>query len=185
MNNIETKHLKTRWIHLFNNTMHKFFINKNVLDIGCLDGYSTNNFIKNNAKSAIGIDIEPSYIEQAKLEYPNIVFKTEDAEQLNSFEGIDVISCLGLIYFLKDPVKFLKKLAIQKNANTIIIETVFNNGETYFNDNLCFLNIDIIKSFFIDDGWQISFEKMFKLKHINNKEFNFGNRIIVVFERQP
>lgn len=164
--------------------MHKFFINKNVLDIGCLDGYSTNQFIKNNAKSAIGIDIEPSYTKQAKLQYPNIVFKTEDAEQFNNFEGIDLISCLGLIYFLKDPVKFLKKLSLQKNANTIIIETVFNNYGTYFDNDLCFLNIDTIKSFFIDTGWKISFEKMFKLKHVSNKNFNFGNRIVIVFERQ-
>jgi len=187
MNNIETKHLKTRWIHLFNNTMHKFFINKNVLDIGCLDGYSTNHFIKNNAKSVIGIDIEPSYIEQAKLKYPNIVFKIEDAEQLNNFEAIDVISCLGLIYLLKDPLSFLNKISKQINSDTIIIETVLNNGKEYINNGFCFTNIDETKQIFINNNWYISYEKTFTTKdivHKINNDINFGNRIVLVFERQ-
>ena len=76
-------------------------------------------------------------------------------------------------------------MAIQESANTVIIETVFNNDKTYLNDDLYYLNINTIKTIFIDNNWKISFEKFFKLKQINdNKNFNFGDRIIIVFERQ-
>ena len=107
---MKTERLKIRWAHLFNKKMHKFFVDKNVLDIGCLDGYSTNQFFKHNAKNVVGIDIDPKYIEEAIKKYSNIVFKLQDAEEINNFKGLDVISCLGLIYFLKDPIKFLKNL---------------------------------------------------------------------------
>lgn len=182
---MNTERLKIRWAHLFNEEMHKFFVDKNVLDIGCLNGYSTNQFFKHNAKNVVGIDIDPNYIDEAIKNYSNIVFKLQDAEEIDNFKEIDVVSCLGLIYFLKDPIKFLKKLAIQENANTVIIETVFNNNKTYLNDDLYYLNIDIIKTIFTNNHWKISFEKFFKLKQINdNKNFNFGDRIIIVFERQ-
>jgi 2-polyprenyl-3-methyl-5-hydroxy-6-metoxy-1,4-benzoquinol methylase len=187
MNSIETKHLKTRWIYLFNNDIHKFFINKNVLDIGCLDGYSTNQFIKNGAKNATGIDIENKYIKKAKLEYPNITFKIKDAEQLNNFKNIDVISCLGLIYLLTDPVKFLTTISIQKNSNTIIIETVLNNNKICIENGFYFLNTGLIKKIFQDNGWTLSYEKIFIVKDIANKinnDIDFGNRIMLVFERK-
>ena len=186
--NIETKHLKTRWIHLFNNHMHKFFIDKNVLDIGCLDGYSSYQFVKHNAKSVIGIDIEPKYIEEAKLEYTDITFKIQDAEtiKIDYFDDIDVISCLGLIYLLNDPIKFLNTLSIQNKANIVIIETVYNNFINYDNNGFYFLNTDVIKKIFIENNWNISLEKRFKIKDIShqiNENINFANRIVLVFER--
>ena len=181
--NMNTRRLKMRWAHLFNKEMHKFFVDKNVLDIGCLDGYSTNQFFKHNAKNVVGIDINPIFIEEAVKEYPYINFKLQDAETINNFKGIDVVSCLGLIYFLKDPINFLKNLSIQEDANTIIIETFFNTDQTYFNDYLYLLNIHVIKKIFTDNNWKISFEKNFMLQKIdnNNKNFNFGDRIILVF----
>lgn len=183
---MNTKRLKIRWIHLFNKQMHKFFVNKNVLDIGCLDGYSTNQFFKHNAKNVVGIDINPIFIEEAVKQYPHINFKLQDAEEIDNFKEIDVVSCLGLIYFLKDPIKFLKNLAIQENANTVIIETYFNTDETYYSDDLYLLNINTIKEIFTSNHWKISFEKIFTLKKIDNsnKNFNFGDRVIIVFERQ-
>lgn len=189
--NIETKHLKTRWIHLFNKNMHQFFINKNVLDIGCLDGYSTNQFLKNNAKLVVGIDIEPKYIDKARLEYPNIDFDIQDAENIDLsvyFKNFDVISCLGLIYLLKSPTKFLNDLSVQNDVNTIIIETVYNNSKTFYNKNFSFLNVDNIKNIFLSNGWKMSLEKQFIIEQIDNQindYINFKNRIVFVFERMP
>jgi 2-polyprenyl-3-methyl-5-hydroxy-6-metoxy-1,4-benzoquinol methylase len=185
---IETKHLKTRWTYLFNNTMHHFFINKNVLDIGCLDGYSTYHFIKHNAKNAIGIDIESKYIEKAKLKYPDIVFKVQDAESIEDdyFNNIDVVSCLGLIYLLNNPIKFINNLSAQNKSNTIIIETVDNNFVSYSKNNFYFLNINIVKKIFTDNNWKVSLEKRFTVKEIDhqiNENINFANRVILVFER--
>lgn len=186
---IETKHLKTRWIHLFNNTMHKFFIDKNVLDIGCLDGYSSYQFVKHNAKNVVGIDIEPKYIEEAKLEYLGITFKIQDAEEINidyDLNNIDVVSCLGLIYLLNNPIKFLSNMSVQNKADTIIIETVYNNAENYSKDRFYFLNINIIKKIFTNNNWKISLEKTFTTKDIDhkiNENINFANRIVLVFER--
>ena len=186
--NMETEHLRSRWVHMFDDTMHKIFVNKNVLDIGCLDGYSTNQFVINNAKNVVGIDINLTYIERAIKKYPNIVFKLKDAEELNNFEGWDVISCLGLIYLLKDPVKFLKTLSMQKNANTIIIETASNNYETYRDKNFYFLNNNIIKKIFLDNGWKISHDKFYNIEELPPSNFSntisFTNRIVLIFERQ-
>ena len=186
--NIKTDHLTSRWLNLFDNRMHKFFVNKNVLDIGCLDGYSTNQFIKYNAKSAVGIDIDERYIAKAIKKYPDIIFKLEDAEKINNFEGLDTISCLGLIYFLKDPIKFLKTISMQKKANTVIIETVNNNYEIYRDKNFCFLNVDTIKKIFLDNEWKVSYNEVYNMKELTNSIFsnniNFVDRVILVFERQ-
>ena len=171
--------------------MHQFFINKNVLDIGCLDGYSTNQFLKNNARLAVGIDIEPKYINKARLEYPDIDFDIQDAENINSnifFKNFDVISCLGLIYLLKNPTKFLNDLSVQNDANTIIIETVYNNSKTFYNKNFSFLNVDNIKNIFLLNGWKMSLEKQFITEQISNQVndyINFKNRVVFVFERMP
>jgi 2-polyprenyl-3-methyl-5-hydroxy-6-metoxy-1,4-benzoquinol methylase len=185
---METEHLKSRWMHMFNNNMHKFFVNKNVLDIGCLDGYSTNQFLVNNAKNVVGIDIDTAYIERAIKKYPNIVFKLQDAEEINNFEGSDTISCLGLIYCLKDPIQFLKTLATQNKANIIIIETASNNYETYRDKNFCFLNNNIIKKIFLDNGWTISYNEFYSIEELPSSNFSksisFTDRIILVFERQ-
>jgi len=186
--NMETEHLKSRWTNMFNEKMHKFFVNKNVLDIGCLDGYSTNQFVINNAKSALGIDINPRYISRAIKKYPNIIFKLQNAEEINNFEGLDVISCLGLIYLLRNPVNFLKNLSIQKKANTIIIETVYNNYEVYSDNNFCFLNVDTIENLFLDSGWKVSYKELYNMKELTPSIFSnnisFTDRIILVFERQ-
>ena len=84
---MNTERLKIRWAHLFNEEMHKFFVNKNVLDIGCLNGYSTNQFFKHNAKNVVGIDIDPKYVDEAIKNYSNIVFKLQDAEEIDNFKG--------------------------------------------------------------------------------------------------
>lgn len=185
---METKHLQKRWLNMFNNNVNKFFINKTVLDIGCLDGYSTNQFIRFGCKSAIGIDIESKYIKKAKLEYPEINFKVQDAEEIdfNYLDNIDVVSCLGLTYLLHDPIKFLNNLSTQNKSNTIIIETVYNNSENYPENSPRILNADVIKNFFINKNWKLSYEKIFTINQINNqinKDINFANRIILVFER--
>jgi len=184
---METKHIITRWVHLFDETTKNFFINKNVLDIGCLDGYSTNQFIKYGASKATGLDIEKEYINRAIKQYPNINFKIEDAEQITNFKDVDVISCLGLIYLLNNPIKFLDKISLQNQANTIIIETVNNTKNTYIVNNYHVININIIKKIFTNNNWNLSFEKVFLPSQMNCKfdnEINFGNRIILIFERK-
>ncbi len=185
------RYLDNRWAHLFENKIRTSFINKNVLDLGCLDGYGTYKFIKYGANSAIGIDIDTEYIHSAQKEYPNIDFIIADIEDYDFekyFLKVDVISCLGLIYLLKNPKYFLEYISSVKSIKTVIIEAINykDNQELLLFENLKLLNINAIKNIFNENGWHVSFEKDFQIKTLNYKILNnltFGDRIILIFEK--
>jgi SAM-dependent methyltransferase len=209
-NNVETtKHLKLstkglteRWENIFEKNIIKFFINKKILDLGCLDGYGTNLFINYGAKNAAGIDIDERYIDEAIKTYPKINFKTMDVENvelINEFKNIDVVSCLGLIYLLKDPYLFLNILSNSNEIKTVLIETVNNTEhEDLFNfqekkkflteHDYNFRNINNIETIFTKNKWNLVYKKIFKINFKNNRKIkdnlHFGDRVILVFERQ-
>ncbi len=66
--NIKTDHLTSRWINLFDNRMHKFFVNKNVLDIGSGSGELID-IIKYEAKKIFAADISSNFIKILKKKY--------------------------------------------------------------------------------------------------------------------
>jgi len=185
-----TKNIKSRWSNMFSEHVVSFFNDKNVLDIGCLDGYSTFLYYKNGAKKVTGIDIDENYVKISKINYPSLNFKVQDAESIdyqNDFNDIEVVSCLGLLYLLKDQKSFLEKLSINSNIKTVIIETVNYNKEEIFSfRDIKFLNIDILKNIFIKNGWSIGHEMSFlakELDHNMDKSTVFAQRIVLVFSR--
>jgi len=186
-----TKKINSRWIYTFNKQTISFFSDKNVLDIGCLDGYGTFLYYKNGAKNVIGIDIDEDYIKLSKINYPQLTFKIKDAESIdyeNDFNDIEVVSCLGLLYLLKDPKAFLKKLSNNNNIKTVIIETVnYNeNEEIYKLRDLKFLKINTLKNIFFENNWSLLHEKNFWAKELDNnmdKSTLFAQRIVLVFSK--
>jgi len=185
------RYLNTRWAHLFENKIRTFFVNKNVLDLGCLDGYGTYKFIKYGANTAVGIDIDKRYIDSAQKEYSNIDFILADIEDYDFekyFLKTDVVSCLGLIYLLKNPKYFLEYISLVKSIKTIIIETVNykDNQELLLFENFKLLNINVIENIFNKNGWHISFKKDFKVEKLDYKILNnltFGDRVVLIFEK--
>jgi len=186
-----TKNIQSRWTNMFNEHVVSFFNVKNVLDIGCLDGYSTFLYYKNGAKKVTGIDIDENYIKISKINYPSLNFKVQDAESIdyeNNFNDIEVVSCLGLLYLLKDQKSFLEKLAIDKNIKTVIIETVNYNQEEEMRKlhTLKFLKIDILKNIFFQNKWDLKYEKSFLANEVDhNKDGStlFAQRSVLVFCR--
>ena len=87
------------------NTVFKSFIETSedliVLDCGC--GTSKyRNLI--DAKKYIGLDYNPSYIEEAKSKFPNDTFNVADLTklQIQEYEKVDRIILLGVIHHLDD-----------------------------------------------------------------------------------
>jgi SAM-dependent methyltransferase len=199
---MSTKGLTERWDNLFEKNIIKFFINKKILDLGCLDGYGTNLFINHGAESAIGIDIDKRYIDEATNSYPKINFKimdVENVELINEFKNIDVVSCLGLLYLLKDPYLFLKTLSNSNEIKAVLIETVnntehedlfnFQNEKKFLTEyNLNFKNINNIETIFTKNKWNLAYKKIFQVNFRDNRQIkdnlHFGDRVILVFERQ-
>ena len=177
------RYLDNRWAHLFENKIRTFFINKNVLDLGCLDGYGTSKFIKYGANNVIGIDIDKKYIDSANNEYKNINFLLADIEKYDIekyFLDVDVVSCLGLIYLLNDPEHFLQYISSVQTIKTIMIETI------NYNENLKLLSVDFIKNIFNQKNWNLSFEKDFKIQTLDykiSKNIIFGDRVVLIFQK--
>jgi SAM-dependent methyltransferase len=186
-----TKNIQSRWIYTFNKHVVSFFTDKNVLDVGCLDGYGTFLYYKNGAKEVTGLDIDEDYVKVSRINYPGLTFKIKDAENIdykNDFNNIEVVSCLGLLYLLKDQKTFLTKLAVNNNIKTVIIETVnYNeNEEIYQLRDLKFLKIDILKNIFLENNWTLSHEQPFWAKELDSnidKSTPFAQRIVLVFSR--
>ena len=185
------RYLDNRWAHLFENKIRTFFIDKNVLDLGCLDGYGTSKFIKYGANSVIGIDIDKKYIDSANNEYKNINFVLADIEKYDIekyFSDVDVVSCLGLIYLLNDPEHFLQYISSVQTIKTIMIETInYNENEKLFVfENLKLLSVDFIKNIFNQKNWSLSFEKDFKIQTLDykiSKNIIFGDRVVLIFQK--
>lgn len=187
--------LTIRWAHLFEKNICALFKNKNVLDLGCSDGFATNKFIEKGAKSIIGIDTDDECLNVGSLKYKDVVFVKKNVEEIDiekEYPNADVIVCYGLLYLLKDPVLFINNLSKISNNKTIMIETVVNDYYentmyTKFDQRYCqFINTNLLKHIFLEQGWKIKTEKVFTVKQINKRwadHLYFGKRIFLVFEK--
>lgn len=110
-----------------------------VLDLGCNAGFWSLHAVRAGADYVLGIDAQPTYVEQA-----NLVFAASGIdparyrfERRNVFEGavperFDVVLCLGLIDQVAKPVE-LFELMSAAGAETIVLDTgISRAASSYF-----------------------------------------------------
>ena len=103
---------------------------KRTLDVGCNAGYDT--FLVNAMGAAESVGVEPhgfyhhaqflnAVYGRSGVSFHNIDWERLNAAQLGSF---DLITCLGLIYHLKEPMALIQTLAsLMKPGARLVMET--------------------------------------------------------------
>ncbi|HMH50499.1 MAG TPA: DUF1698 domain-containing protein [Candidatus Acidoferrum sp.] len=87
-----------------------------VLDIGCNAGFYSFVAKLRGAKSVLGLDSQPHYVEQALLMREilglDVEFRVSDGHDLDANAGtFDVVINTGVIYHLQNPMDFLVRVA--------------------------------------------------------------------------
>ena len=118
------------------NTIKKFLDleGKDVLDVGCNNGYHMFRMLEMNPKSITGFD--PSALFNIQFEFINSFIKSNIEYKLLGVEHIpyfkkkfDTIFCMGILYHRKDPVEMLKEVkAGLKKEGEIILDTLIIEG---------------------------------------------------------
>jgi len=109
--------------------------NKDVLDVGCNNGYYMFRMLEMKPKSITGFD--PSVLFNLQFEFINKFIKSNIEYKLLGVEHIpyypkkfDTIFCLGVLYHRPDPVTMLKELKAGLNKNgEVILDTLIIEGE--------------------------------------------------------
>ena len=109
--------------------------NKDVLDVGCNNGYYMFRMLEMNPKSITGFD--PSALFNLQFEFINKFIKSKIEYKLLGVEHIplynkkfDTIFCMGVLYHRPDPITMLKELKEGLNPNSeVILDTLIIEGE--------------------------------------------------------
>lgn len=103
---------------------------KRTLDVGCNAGYDT--FLANGmgAAESVGVDPHPFYYhalflnavyDRADVSFRNVGWQDLPSGNLGTF---DLVTCLGLIYHVKNPMALLDALAtVMKRGARLVLET--------------------------------------------------------------
>ena len=108
--------------------------NKDILDVGCNNGYYMFRMLEMNPKSITGFD--PSALFNLQFEFINSFIKSHIEYKLLGVEHIpyyekkfDVIFCMGVLYHRRDPIEMLKELkAGLKKDGIVILDTLIIEG---------------------------------------------------------
>jgi len=108
--------------------------NKDILDVGCNNGYYMFRMLEMNPKSITGFD--PSALFNLQFEFINSFIKSDIEYKLLGIEHIpyyekkfDVIFCMGVLYHRRDPIDMLKELkAGLKQNGEVILDTLIIEG---------------------------------------------------------
>ena len=108
--------------------------NKDILDVGCNNGYYMFRMLEFNPKSITGFD--PSALFNLQFEFINSFIKSNIEYKLLGVEHIpyyekkfDVIFCMGVLYHRKDPIDMLKELKMGlKKGGEVILDTLIIEG---------------------------------------------------------
>jgi len=114
---------------------HLDLANKDILDVGCNNGYYMFRMLEMNPKSIIGFD--PSVLFNLQFNFINKFIKSNIEYKLLGVEHIpyypkkfDVIFCLGVLYHRSDPINTLKTLKQGLNPNSeLILDTLIIEGD--------------------------------------------------------
>jgi SAM-dependent methyltransferase len=97
---------------------------KTALDVGCGVG-DFSKFLSEMGMKVVGIDGRSKNVSEAKRRYPEIQFRTANAEDFTADDvGMsDLVLCFGLLYHLENPFRAIRKLyAVTRTV--LIIETM-------------------------------------------------------------
>jgi len=108
---------------------------KDVLDVGCNNGYYMFRMLEQNPKSVTGFD--PSALFNLQFEFIDTFIKSGINYKLLGVEHIpyyekkfDTIFCLGVLYHRPDPITMLKELKAGLNPNSeVILDTLIIEGD--------------------------------------------------------
>lgn len=109
--------------------------NRNVIDIGCNNGYYMFRMLEYKPKKLVGFDPSvPAYLQFKffnRFIKSDINFELLGVEHLKEYgEKFDTIVCLGVLYHRHDPIVMLKTLRDSLNKDgEIIIDTLIIDGE--------------------------------------------------------
>ena len=111
---------------------------KDVLDVGCNNGYYMFRMLEQNPKSVTGFD--PSALFNLQFDFINSFIKSEIEYKLLGVEHIpfyekkfDTIFCMGVLYHRKDPIDMLKevKAGLKKGGEVILDTLIIEGGGEY------------------------------------------------------
>lgn len=110
---------------------------RRVLDLGCNSGFWSLNAIEAGAEFVLGIDAEPTYIEQAELVFEAKAVERSrfSFERANLFEydfagrQFDVVLCLGLMEHISKPVE-LFEIIDRVGAEIVVIDTALSRSRS-------------------------------------------------------
>ncbi len=108
--------------------------NKDILDVGCNNGYYMFRMLEFKPKSITGFD--PSALFNLQFEFINLFIKSDIEYKLLGVEHIpfydkkfDVIFCMGVLYHRRDPIEMLKELKSGlKKDGEVILDTLIIEG---------------------------------------------------------
>lgn len=111
---------------------------RRVLDLGCNAGFWSLLAIEAGADFVLGIDSQPTYIDQAKLvfEAKRIDPASHRFEQANALErkfdeDFDVVLCLGLMEHVARPFELFEQIA-SFGAGIVVIDTALSRASSSF-----------------------------------------------------
>lgn len=96
-----------------------------VLEVGSGLGYLLNAL---HPKYGLGIDLNPSAVEQAEAIFPNLVFRVEDAEDYQTQQEFDYVILANTVSYIQDIQKALLNLRKVCKPSTRLVLTFHNPG---------------------------------------------------------
>lgn len=102
---------------------------KSVLDVGCNGGFYSIQMKQRGAKEVVGIDVDPRYLEQARLA-TRVLGAEVDLRELSVYDvgalgrKFDVVIFMGVLYHLRHPLLALDLLREHVVGQTLIFQTM-------------------------------------------------------------
>lgn len=129
-------HLKWSRVQSHLNQVGKNFKGKNVLDVGCGNGYYGWRMIGDGARCVVGLEPYPLYnaqfraIQQWLPAESNYVLPSNDQVLASRLEFFDYAFSMGVLYHTKNPIGHLESLRRSvKTGGTVVVETLVLDGD--------------------------------------------------------
>jgi SAM-dependent methyltransferase len=91
------------------------------LDVGCGVG-DFSQFLSGLGFRVVAVDGRAENSAEARKRYPNITFRTQNAEELDAAElgSFDLVLCFGLLYHLENPFRAIRQLFAATNKILLV-----------------------------------------------------------------